>query len=344
MSLVVLKPGLLTTLQDRGRYGLAAIGVGQAGPLDEVAFRLANALVGNAAAAAALEISVLGPCLRFETDAIIALTGAALDARIDAQAVPSWRPLRVAGGSVLDCGAARHGARAYLAVAGGFAADPVMGSRATDVNARLGPLGGRPLAAGDQLALAAGTALGVTSDATPSGSARHIEASRPGPFPRNSTWSLDPRPWFDANSAHPIRLIRGAHWDALDEASREVLYSQEFRISADSNRVGYRLDGPRLALAAPIELVSEAVAFGSLQLPPGGRPIALMAEHPTTGGYPRIGQIAAIDLPRLAQRRPGDPVRFREIGLDEAQTRYLARERELERLLDVITTRLATYD
>ncbi len=131
------------------------------------------------------------------------------------------------------------------------------------------------------------------------------------------TWSLDPRPWFDADASDPIRLVRGSHFDALDAASRAALFDAAFRIDKDSNRVGFRLDGPRLALSEPLELVSEPLAIGTLQLPPGGAPIALMAEHPTVGGYPRIGQIAAVDLPRLAQRRPGDVVRFAEIDLDD---------------------------
>jgi antagonist of KipI len=327
MSIVVVKPGMLTTLQDRGRRGCAALGVGVAGPMDDVALRLANALVGNADAAA-LEISMLGPRLRFDRDAIVALTGADFDVRINARAAGMWRPLQVGAGAVLECGVARRGARAYLAVAGGFAVAPVLGSAASDVNARLGPFGGRALAAGDTLAIVAGTVVDSASAA----------ANRRS---RMAAWSLDPRPWFDIDPARPLRLMRGAHFDALDAASRKALFAQEFRIGADSNRAGFRLDGPRLALAAPLELASEPVAFGTLQLPPGGQPIALMAEHPTTGGYPRIGQIAAIDLPRLAQRRPGDRVHFLEIGIDEAQTRYLARERELARLLETIAARLA---
>ncbi|MEO5624535.1 MAG: biotin-dependent carboxyltransferase family protein [Dokdonella sp.] len=345
MSVVVLKAGLLTTLQDRGRCGLAAIGVGHAGPMDVVSFRLANALVGNADTAAALEISVLGPRLRFETDATIALTGARFDMRVDAQAASSWQSTRIKAGSVLDLGSAQRGARAYLAIAGGFTVDAVLGSRSTDVNAGLGPLNGRPLAAGDRLVISAATAMASHPGATPQrGSTRSIDASSSKPRWPTSTWSLDPRPWFDADIDQPIHLIRGAHWTALDASSRIALFAQVFRIDADSNRVGYRLKGPRLALGAPLELVSEPVAFGTLQLPPNGEPIALMAEHPTTGGYPRIGQVAAIDLARLAQRRPGDRVHFLEVGIDEAQTRYLARERELAHLLDVIATRITTHD
>ena len=323
MSVSVIKSGLLTTLQDAGRVGHAALGVGTAGPLDTGAFRLANALVGNTDNAAALEITLIGPQLRFDTDATIALAGAEFDALLDNVHAAQWQPLHVAAGSVLDCGRARRGARAYLAIAGGFAGTPVLGSMATDVNAGLGPFGGRPLRGGDTLALARPAKVG--------------ERDRK----RMRMWSLDPRPWFDPDSSRPIDLVRGAHFDALDEASRGALLGREFRISADSNRVGLRLAGVRLELRQPLELVSEAVAVGTLQLPPGGQPIALMAEHPTTGGYPRIGQIAAIDLPRLAQRRPGECVRFAEIALDDAQTRYVARERTLARLTDAIAQRLA---
>jgi antagonist of KipI len=161
-----------------------------------------------------------------------------------------------------------------------------------------------------------------------------------GAFRALGRFSLDPRPWFDPEPSRPIRLARARHADALDAASRAALYTQAFRVGVDSNRVGLRLDGPRLALAAPLEPVSEPVAAGTLQLPPGGQPIALMAEHPTTGGYPRIGQVAAIDLARLAQRRPGDHVRFAPIDLDDAQTRYLECESRLARLCADIAARL----
>jgi antagonist of KipI len=329
MSIRVLKPGLLTTLQDRGRSGLAAFGIGSAGPMDEVAFRLANALVGNGDDAAALEISLIGPRLHFGADAVVALAGAEFDARVGTEAMAGWQRRRVAAGDVLDCGRVRHGARAYLAVAGGFEAQVVLGSRSCDVNAGLGPPHGRPLRDGDALPI-----VRMRDDATRAW--QHVGSAHAA----EPAWSLDPRPWFDPDPGHAIHLIRGHHFDALDEASREALFTAEFKLAPDSNRVGFRLDGPRLALAAPLELISEAVAFGTLQLPPGGQPIALLAEHPTTGGYPRIGQVAAIDLPRLAQRKPGDSVRFREIGLDEAQTRYLRRERELAQMIEAIAKRL----
>jgi antagonist of KipI len=323
MSVEVLRPGMLTTLQDRGRQGCAILGVGTAGAMDDVASRLSNALVGNAVDATVLEITLIGPRLRFGDAATIALTGAAFPARVGTADVPMWCTVEIAAGGVLDVGTAQRGTRGYLAIAGGFAAERVLGSTSTDVNARLGGLHGRPLHEGDRLA------GGVAA-----------QPRNAWPIARHAPWSLDPRPWFDADRATPIRLIRGAHYDALDTASRAALFEHEFRVTPDSNRVGFRLNGPRLALSTPIELVSEPLTAGTLQLPPGGQPIALMAEHPTIGGYPRIGHVAAVDRPLLAQRKPGDAVRFAEIGLDDAQTRYLERERELERLIEAIHERL----
>jgi antagonist of KipI len=313
VSVEVLRAGLLTTLQDRGRGGCAMLGVGTAGAMDAVALRLANALAGNADDAAALEITLIGPRLRFEKAATIALTGA------EHPGIAMWRPLRVDAGTVLDFGAARHGARAYLAVAGGFTAERVLGSASTDVNARLGGIDGCPLRDGDRLAIDAG--------------GRVMRESHPA-------WSLDPHPWFDADAGTPVRLICGTHFGALDPASRAALFEREFRIAPESNRVGFRLDGPRIALSAPLELVSEPLAAGTLQLPPGGQPIALMAEHPTIGGYPRIGHVAAVDFALLAQRRPGDTVRFVQIDLDGAKPRYIQRARALARLIETIHERL----
>ncbi|MCC7256522.1 MAG: biotin-dependent carboxyltransferase family protein [Dokdonella sp.] len=323
MSVAVLKPGWLTTVQDRGRHGYANLGVGSAGPMDEVALRLANLLVGNDEGAGALEFTAQGPRLRFAQAARIAVTGAAFEVHHDDTLLPLWQSHVLPAGTTLDLGTATQGLRGYLAVAGGFALAPVLGSVATDLNSALGPFEGRALRAGDSLDLNA------------------LPGAELGSAPK-LRWSLDPRPWFDPDPAHPIHLIAGTHTDALDPASRAALHQAEFRLARDSNRVGLRLDGPRLALSAPLELASEATAFGTVQLPPGGQPIVLMAEHPTTGGYPRIGQVAAIDLPRLAQRRPGDRLRFLAIDQDEAQTRYLARERELATLAAAIAQRLQT--
>ncbi|AIF46185.1 biotin-dependent carboxyltransferase family protein [Dyella japonica] len=324
MSIEVIKPGLLSSLQDAGRRGLASLGLGRAGVMDEPAWRLANALVGNRADEAALEITLAGPTLRFAGDAVIALTGGIIEARADGQPLPPWTTCFLPAGTLLRLGGMRHGCRSYLAVRGGFDAAPVLGSRSTDLHAHIGPFDGRALQAGDTLTIGG-------HDAAPwFASARGAQALR---------WGLDPQPWHDYAHA-PLGLLRGRHYDALDGASKRALTAQRFVVSKDSNRTGSRLDGQPLRLDHPLELVSEATLPGTLQLPPSGQPILLLTEAPVTGGYPRIGQLAAVDLPRLAQRRPGDTVCFRDMTMDDALQRLRARNDALQTLIQRIAQRL----
>ena len=314
MSLVVLAPGLQSTVQDGGRHGHADIGVGSAGAMDGVALRLANILVGTVDNAAALEITLRGPRLRCATACLIAVTGAPLEATYAGVALPMWRPVMIGAGAELSFGGMRRGARSYVAFAGGVRVLARLGSRSVDVNSGIG----RALAADDVLSIAACPA----ADFAP------------------AKWALDPTPWFDADMAQPIRVVAGAHFSGLDAAAQAHLLESAFRIGADSNRVGYRLEGPTLALRQPAELVSCGVVPGTVQLPPDGAPIVLMAEAPTTGGYPRIAHVIAVDQPRLAQRRPGDNVRFTQVSPAVAQTLYLERERALARLKASVADRL----
>lgn len=334
MSLEVLAPGWATSVQDLGRRGLAAIGVGSAGAMDAVALRLANALVGNVDGAATLEVTLRGPRLRCLDDALIALTGAPLQATCAGGTLPMWRPLLVRGGSEIELGAMSRGARSYLAIAGGIDVPPALGSRSTDVNAALGPRGGRALVAGDALA------VDETFATPPLVRSLAARCETDAMAFAAANWSLDPTPWFDDADARTLALIRGAHWAALEGASQKALFTAEFRVGNESNRVGYRLSGPQLKLRSARELVSEGVVPGTMQLPPSGEPIVLMAEAPTTGGYPRIGHVASVDLPRLGQCRPGDRIRFAEISLADAQSRYLERERRLQVLIRNVRERL----
>ena len=338
MSIEVNKPGLLTIPQDRGRTGYAHLGVGCAGAFDLPALRLANALSGNQPDACALEITLLGPMLKFHADAWIALTGAPVAAQVDEQPVSMWAPIFVRRGSTLAFGAMGQGCRAYLAVHGGFDFEPVLGSRSFDVNAALGPIG-RPLRSGDVLKVReAGDKRGSGSFFTESRRTSLVsQKNEPDPLLK---WSIDPRPWFDVDQGLPLRLFPGTHAHLLDAKSRGLLYTQSFRIAADSNRVGCRLEGEPLELAEPVEMVSEACVAGTVQLPPSGQPIALGVEHPVSGGYPRIGQIAAADLPRLAQRRPGDALRFAPCTLEEAQRALREREQQLREMETIIANRL----
>jgi biotin-dependent carboxylase-like uncharacterized protein len=316
----VIEAGLLSSLQDRGRPGFAQLGIGRAGAADLPALQLANALVGNDPDACAIEFTLRGPRLRVDRAARIALTGAPLPrASCNGVPLPMWQTHLCSAGSVLEFGPMPAGCRSYLAIGGGIDVQPWLGSRSTDLNAGVGPWNGRALRAGDRLP------LGV--DEMP---------AAPMSAPR---WSLDPRPWLDPSS--PLRLLPATHRALLDDGSRTALATETFQVRADSNRVGTRLQGPALHLRAPLELVSEAVIAGVIQLPPGGQPIVLLNEHPVTGGYPRIAQLAAVDLPRLAQRRPGDMLRFAWVTPAQAQQAYQRQQRLLEQLLADIAHRVS---
>ncbi|HEX7348798.1 MAG TPA: biotin-dependent carboxyltransferase family protein [Rhodanobacteraceae bacterium] len=321
MTLEVLRPGLLTTLQDLGRPGFAHLGMGRAGAFDAPALRIANALCGNPATACGLEFTLLGPTLHSTADAWIAITGAPCALQVDGIARTLWTPLHVQAGQTLSIGRIQAGCRSYLAIGGGIAVEPALGSRSCDVNAHLGPLGGRPLRAGD--------VLPVSPTAKP-----HTDL-------QSAHWQLDPRPWFKHDPDLPLRCLPGSHFDRLSAASRNAWFRQPFTVGANSNRVGLRLAGDALALTAPVEMVSEGCVPGLVQLPPSGQPIAFGPEAPTSGGYPRIGQIAAIDLPRLAQLRPGDAVRFAPCSLDAALAALQRRERALDALEATIASRLS---
>jgi biotin-dependent carboxylase-like uncharacterized protein len=324
MSVTVLKPGLSSSLQDAGRPGHAARGVGRAGAMDGPSWQLANALVGNQGGEAAIECTLVGPTLRFERACVIALTGATVDAYLDGHPIPMWTRCRLAAGSVLQLGGMAIGCRSYLAVRGGFDVPLILGSRSSDLHAKIGHVGGRSLRAGDVLPLGP-SAVPARSSCEQTSTALQ--------------WGIDPHPWFDF-ARQPLALLPGSHTAMLDENSRELLHGGMFRLSKDSNRTAGRLDGHTLRLLQPLELISEATLPGTLQLPPSGQPIALLAEAPVTGGYPRIGQIAAVDLSRLAQRRPGDDVCFRPTTLEEATARLIERNNRLLRLIRAVIQRL----
>lgn len=320
MTIAVVKPGFLTTFQDAGRAGLAHLGVGRAGAFDEPALRIANALCGNPGNAAALEITLRGPTLHFHAQTWIAVTGAPIPVNIDDTDQPMWAPLAVPAGARIALGAVRSGCRSYLAVRGGFDVAPVLGSRSTDVNARLGPFNGRALQSGDELP-------------TPRSEPAKLDRTAP-------PWRVDPRPWFAGAGQERLRLMPGTHVDRLVKTSNKLLFSRDFHVHPDSNRVGLRLTGPRLEWETPGEMVSEGCVPGLLQLPPSGQPIAFGPECPVSGGYPRIGQIAAVDMPRLAQLRPGDALRFSPCTFEDALRMLRERERALATLENTIRHRL----
>ena len=322
MNCRVLHPGLLATAQDGGRRGHQHEGIPVAGAMDELAQRLGNLLVGNDEGAATMECTLVGPTLRFDEHTLIALAGADLGISANGTPLPLWRPICVPAGVTVSATAAVRGCRGYVAVAGGFDVPLVLGSRATYVRAALGGIDGRPIRRGDVLP------LGVPSELSRRIAAR-VVGTRGHDRVVVAHWGASASliPFYSSSAT--IRLLDDEHTKLLTPESDERLWSAEFRVTAQSDRMGYRLEGGTLELSGPSELLSEAVAFGTVQLPPGGNPIVLMADRQTTGGYPRIGDVATVDLPLLAQLKPGDKLRFRPVSLEEAQRLYVAREENI---------------
>jgi antagonist of KipI len=309
MSIRVLRPGLLTTLQDHGRHGLQHVGLCPGGAMDPIALALANALVGNDTAEAALEITVIGPELAFEEDALVAVCGAEFKGSF-----PHNRPVLARAGSRFNVGRAVRGARAYLAVAGGFAVEPVLGSRSTYLPGRFGGLAGRAIKHGDALPLR-----------DPAASARFAKLKKT--VGESVKWSAPPLTLPDRE---PILLhvLEGQHFASFDSQAQRSFFDAVWKIAPESNRMGFRLAGPTLVRGAADEILSGPTALGTVQVPANGTPIALMADHQTTGGYPRIAEIVSADVARLAQLAPGGTVHFArcDLGL-AAELRHHVKER-----------------
>ncbi len=309
----VVEPGFQTTVQDMGRPRLAEQGISPAGPMDAVALRLGNLIVGNAPDADALELTLTGPTLRFDTDAVVALAGAPFDAHVEREPnrratarapLPPWQAVLVPRGSVLRIGPARAGMRAYLCVAGGLAIEPTLGSRATHLMTGLGGLDGRSLRKGDNLPLG--------GPARPLGelSGRRLRRVLRPAYPPEAV----------------ARVILGPQADRFTDDAVATFLAEPYRVEMDSNRMGVRLAGPRLTHVRGADLLSEGIALGAIQVPNSGQPIILMAERQTTGGYTKIATVISADIGIIGQARPGSHLRFREVSMDEAVAARRAQE------------------
>jgi antagonist of KipI len=311
MSLQILQSGMHSAVQDAGRTGWRASGISPGGACDPFAARIANYLVGNEAGAAVVEIALGGLRVSVETVRVVAWTGADFTVRLQGQRLPAGRAALLLPGEELAFGYARRGCRAWLAVAGGVSVSPILGSRSYDSRAGLS----RPLRSGDLLPLGTSSTLGERL-------AVRLEESR------IAAWGAQIR-WASPVERGPeLRVVRGSEWDHFDAA---VFCAQPFSVTAASDRMGVRLQGPKLSAAAIPELLSEGVAPGTIQVPPGGNPILLLADAQTVGGYPKLAHVVTADLPIAAQLRPEDAVRFREVSLEEARQLLLEREDEVRR-------------
>ncbi|MFF8961667.1 biotin-dependent carboxyltransferase family protein [Streptomyces globisporus] len=278
----VVRPGALTTVQDAGRPGHAHLGVGRAGALDAPAARLANRLVGNPPDAAVLETTLTGCAVRPDRPVVAVVGGAGCRVTVDGRPVAWGAPVRVPAGAVLDAGPAGTGLRSYLAFGGGLVPDPVLGSRSADLLSGLGPA---PLSAGDALPLG--------------------EPASAGPPPH-----AGPVPWPGAPAELVLPVHPGPRHDWFTDAALRTLLTAAYRVSPHSNRIGLRTEGPPLERSRTEELPSEGMVLGAIQVPPDGRPVVFLNDHPTTGGYPVVGVVPERALATAAQAVPGTRLRF----------------------------------
>jgi biotin-dependent carboxylase-like uncharacterized protein len=297
-ALVVLAAGPLSTLQDRGRVGYQRYGVAVAGAFDALALAAANALVGNPPDRGAVEFTLAGDRYEVAADSVRVAIAGDFAVAIDGAPAAPWRSHRLVRGQTLAIGAASRGARGYLAVEGGFAVLPVLGSVATHVRTRMGGLDGGPLKAGDRLPLAHGDV-----------DARAERALDPALLPARG---------FE------IRVVLGPQDDHFTQAGLATFLGSAYEVTAEADRMGLRLAGPRIEHLKGYNIVSDGIALGAIQVPGSGMPIALMVDHQTAGGYPKIAAVIAPDVAALAQVRPGAALRFRAVDAKEARAAHIA--------------------
>ena len=323
----VRQPGMQTTVQDLGRPTWQHVGVPVGGAMDPQAHRIANLLIGNAPDAATLECALGGVAVQFTTTALVALAGRDISASLDGTPIGPWRAIRVERGAML---ALHTGCRTTIAIAGGIDVPVILNARGTSLRAAFGGWQGRALRRDDELPIGRPSALADRIR-------EHLVDARRTIAP----WGAGPDLVPAYAGAPTVRIIEGPQLAELDDASRALLLGATFRVAPDSDRMGYRLAGHALSLRTPREMVSSGVTAGTIQLPPGGAPIVLMADRQTTGGYPRLGDVITVDLPLLAQLRAGDSVRFALTTLEVAQSQYRRTEHELSRAQRAIQLRFA---
>ncbi|TAJ46406.1 MAG: biotin-dependent carboxyltransferase family protein [Chitinophagaceae bacterium] len=325
MSIQVIKAGILDTVQDTGRYGYQQLGINPGGVMDRTAMRIANALVGNDAGVPVVEMHFPAAEILFEETMLVSLSGADFSPRINGEEMPVHKPVCVRKGAILSFGKQIKGARTYLAVRGGWKADNWLHSYSTHLTVKAGGQAGRALSRTDRL---------FPQQLQPYGLL-------------NKESIFEVLPWQAAVGAFyqegSLRMIQGYEFDTLTPAAKETLFSSSFTISRESNRMGYRLQGPPLITTLTTELISTAVTRGTLQLLPNEQLIVLMADHQTTGGYPRVGHLISADLALLAQKNAGDPFSLSLVTVQEAENILHRQEMDLQQLQNACNFRLAQY-
>ncbi|MED3035910.1 KipI antagonist [Bacillus thuringiensis] len=328
MDVEVLHAGMFTTVQDLGRSHYQQYGVPVGGAMDQSALRMINMLVGNEENEAALEMTIMGPKLLIKKTTLLAIGGADMEPLLNGERIPLWRPILAEEGSMLCFGKVKSGCRAYVTFAGGIHIDRTMGSKSTYIRAAIGGIEGRMLKKGDYFQ------IGVQ----PEMANRFIQDLQKDERIKTK-WAISSsvRPKY---KKHPkLRIITDFEYDQFTEESKKAFFMKEYKVSNYADRMGYRVEGEILNRAVEKENLSSPVTYGTIQIPNGGQPIILMADRQTTGGYPRIGNIISVDLPLLAQLKPGDYVSFENITLEEAERLYIEQEVNMNLLKKFIALR-----
>lgn len=312
MSIFLLNAGVLTTVQDRGRMGHQRYGFHASGAMDKHAFKIANALLGNDPNAAMLEFAIMGPEIRFERDTVIALTGADFAPTLNGEPIPMYRAVQCYENDVLKLNFSKDGVWGYLGLAGGVDVPLVMSSRSTDMKSEIGGFLGRKL---------------LTED--------RVELMKLVPRIPNMEKRVATQPTFKRDITK-IRVVMGPQDDYFTEEGIHNFLSQEYTITPDCDRMGYKVNGsiPLEHNEKGADIISDGIAYGSIQVPAQGQLIVLLADRQTTGGYTKIATLASCDIPEFVQRRPGDKIQFVAVTPEEAQQAYLAETREIEALRD----------
>lgn len=306
MGIRILKGGMLTTVQDLGRNGYQSQGFSVAGVMDVRSFKIANLLLDNPENEAVLEITLIGPTLEFTSATIIAITGGDFEPTVNGEPVPMYTALYINKGDILKFGSARTGSRGYIAFSSYLEIPVVMGSRCTNMKSSLGGFKGRKLMAGDYINFRI--------------KRRYL------PFFLSRKLDLNE---FDQMSAE-LRVVMGPQDDKFSRQGIETFLNSEYTVTSDFDRMGCRLEGPFIAPKESSDIISDGISFGSIQVPSHGKPIILLSDRQTTGGYAKIATVASVDIPKLVQRKTDHKIRFRAISVQEAQKLCLDEEKELD--------------
>ncbi len=315
-DIVIINPGLYTTVQDRGRWGYQEYGMPVTGAMDDYSLRLAHILVGNDEYDAVLETTLNGPEISFNTDVVAAITGANMVPRVNGYTVPMWRSLKLFKGDVLSFEMAREGTRGYIAFAGGLDIPAVMGSRSTYVRGAIGGYEGRKLKSNDEIDL----------------------RDKNLPIEQLAGRIIPPQYIPQYEDSCIIRVIPGPQDDYFTEESIEKFFSSEYEITKEADRMGYRLTGPQLTHKAGADIISDGINLGSVQVPGHGMPIVMMSDRQTTGGYTKIATVISSDIPVMAQLKPGNKVRFEKIDIREAHKVLKEYENKIKEIKDYVNS------